>query len=78
MLDLICRLSDGIDQLYSACEELKKALLEVPTDSEQGTAFYHSVITPAMTKVRSLADGLELITDKSYWPFPTYADILFY
>ena len=28
--------------------------------------------------LKGLADGLELITDKSYWPFPTYADLLFY
>ena len=70
--------SEGIDQLYTACEVLKNALQEVPTDSVQGTDFYHSVITPAMAKVRSLADSLELLTDKAYWPFPTYADILFY
>jgi len=31
-----------------------------------------------MNTVRSIADGLELLTDKSYWPFPSYADILFY
>ncbi len=77
-MDLITRLSEGIDQLYAACEALKKALAAVPTDSESSTEYYHSVIVPAMNTVRSFADGLEVLTDKSYWPFPTYADILFY
>jgi len=77
-MDLITRLSEGIDQLYEACESLKKALSAVPGDSEGSTEYYHSVIVPAMNTVRSIADGLELLTDKSYWPFPTYADILFY
>ena len=77
-MDLISRLSDGIDGLYSACESLKKTIEEVPTDSAMGANFYHKVVTPAMAKVRALADSLELLTDKSYWPFPTYSDILFY
>jgi len=77
-LDLIKRLSDGIDGLYNSCEALKKAISEVPADCHPGADFYHKHIVPGMSKVRSLADGLELITDKAYWPFPTYADILFY
>jgi len=77
-MDLISRLSEGIDQLYDACDTLNAHIQEVPTDSEQGTQFYHSVIVPDMDRIRTLADGLELLTDKSYWPFPTYSDILFY
>ena len=37
-----------------------------------------SVIIPAMESLRIDADLLEQLTDKSYWPFPTYSDILFY
>ena len=36
------------------------------------------MITNDMSAVRAEADALELITDNSYWPFPTYSDILFY
>ena len=32
---------------------------------------------PAMAAVRAAADSLERITDKTYWPFPTYDDLLF-
>ena len=31
-----------------------------------------------METLRSHADTLEQVTDKSYWPYPTYSDILFY
>ena len=41
-------------------------------------AYYHTVIAQDMATVRAEADALELITDNSYWPFPTYSDILFY
>jgi glutamine synthetase len=77
-MDLITKLSEGIDQLYIACDELKKTLLDVPSTSDEGSAYYYRVVSPAMKKVRAIADGLEVITDKSYWPFPTYSDILFY
>ena len=29
-------------------------------------------------QLRDQADILESITDKSYWPYPTYSDLLFY
>ena len=28
-------------------------------------------------ELRAVADALELATGKDYWPFPTYADLLF-
>ena len=30
-----------------------------------------------MAELRAVADALELATGKDYWPFPTYADLLF-
>ena len=34
-------------------------------------------ILPKMCSLRLACDEAETLTDKSYWPFPTYADILF-
>ena len=31
-----------------------------------------------MNAVRKEADVLEAMTDKGYWPYPTYSDLLFY
>ncbi len=33
---------------------------------------------PAMDNLRSVADRLEELTDRAYWPMPTYNDMLFY
>jgi len=30
-----------------------------------------------MAKIRTYADELEKIVAKEYWPYPTYADLLF-
>ena len=34
-------------------------------------------VVPAMAKLRAVADEAESLTDRSYWPFPTYGDLLF-
>ena len=40
--------------------------------------YYHDTVIPGMNALRSEADALEMLTDKSYWPYPTYSDLLFY
>ena len=40
--------------------------------------YYHDTVRPGMDAIRSAADALEDLTDKSYWPYPTYSDLLFY
>jgi glutamine synthetase len=75
---LMSRLSCGIDALYAACERLKKDIGSVPSDITEAATYFHTIIVKDMKNVRLEADALELITDNSYWPFPTYSDILFY
>lgn len=44
----------------------------------QATANYNrDVILPAMATLREAADALERICAKSYWPYPTYGDLLY-
>ena len=38
---------------------------------------YRNEIVPAMEALRKPADELELMVSKEYWPFPTYADLIF-
>ena len=40
--------------------------------------YYRDEVLPAMQAARGLADELENLVTKDYWPFPTYSDILFY
>ena len=39
--------------------------------------FYKNNILKEMTNLREVCDNMEHITAKSYWPFPTYGDLLF-
>ena len=39
--------------------------------------YYREKVVPAMESLTKPADELERIVDKAYWPFPTYADLLF-
>ena len=78
--------SNLLKEITSKLSEMKKAaqiLQEVEKKGfamEQGKeqAFYYkeSVIA-AMDALRRPADELEKLVDKEYWPFPTYADLLF-
>ena len=45
---------------------------------EEAAVYFHKIVIPAMNAVRCDADALEELTDKSYWPFPTYSDLLYY
>ena len=75
---LIGRLSGHTDALYATIEKLQKALAEVPENVEQTSVYYHSAVIPIMQEMRKAADALETLTDKRYWPYPTYSDLLFY
>ncbi len=77
--DLLSRLAKHTDALYSQCEKLRADLAQVPRGNNQSAAdYFHSVIVSDMDALRLEADILEQLTDKSYWPYPTYSDILFY
>ena len=75
---LIKRLSKATDALYAGCEKLSETLAAIPDDVEAAARYYCDVVIPQMDTIRNEADTLEQLTDKSYWPYPTYSDILFY
>ena len=72
------RLSEAADALYDHVQTLGFSLDAVPTNPELAVDYYHDVVVPAMANLRKEADTLETLTDKSYWPYPTYSDLLFY
>ena len=76
--DLANRISQRCDSLYENSEALHKALNSVPADSKAAMEYYEATIIPAMQAVRRDADFLEKVTDRSYWPYPIYSDLLFY
>ena len=76
--DLVRKLSQHTDKLYALCESLKNHLSNVPKAGMEAANYFSEIIVPEMDSVRKEADTLELLTDKAYWPFPTYSDLLFY
>ena len=75
---LVLKLSQHTDELYSLCQKLKTDLSSVPSTGMDAARYFSETIVPDMDAVRRSADTLELLTDKNYWPFPTYSDLLFY
>ena len=76
--ELLRRITALTDDLYDGCEVLKTKLSAIPAEQSAAADYNLKVIIPAMDAVRSAADELEALTDKSYWPFPTYSDLLYY
>ena len=75
---LLAQLTELTDKLYDTTEALRSAIATRPEgDAYQNAVYEHDVIIPAMGAVRTVADSLETIVGKEYWPFPTYADLLF-
>ena len=75
---LAARLTAAEDALYDHVETLRFSLEAVPKEPAAAADYYHDVVIPAMADLRREADILESLTDKSYWPYPTYSDLLFY
>ena len=66
------------DKLLDAAEKLESDLKAVPSDSVKAMDYTHKTILSDMAAARADADELETLTDRAYWPFPVYSDLLFY
>lgn len=76
---LVKKLSTLIEAAFVKTQQLEEAMLTVfdadniVTESE----IIRDNILTAMSELRVTCDSLETITAKKYWPFPSYADLLF-
>lgn len=78
---LVTKLSGLASCLYNKIEALDAVLLEMKNHEEtifELSGYCKSEVITAMSELRAVADELESITAKKYWPFPTYGDLLFY
>ena len=76
LLSKVSTLTDKLSEKHAALE----AVVE-KSKKHSGSDLAHFTrenIVPAMEAARAVADELELLVGKNYWPFPTYGDILFY
>ncbi|MBR3635824.1 MAG: glutamine synthetase III [Lachnospiraceae bacterium] len=77
--DLLKRVSGLLTAMQEARVNLS-SIEKIGSVMERGKEqafYYREKVVPAMDTLRHAADELERIVDKDYWPFPTYADLLF-
>lgn len=74
------KLSNLTACLYASTEKLENSLLdakEYEHNLEAYAKFYHDSVVANMQETRAVVDELEVNTASDYWPYPTYADLLF-
>ncbi|MCI7736174.1 MAG: glutamine synthetase type III, partial [Clostridiales bacterium] len=71
-------LTEKTAELIGLQDTLEAAVDGCPADTTECAMYDHEAVIPAMEAARKVADELELLVAKKAWPFPTYADLLFY
>ena len=76
---LVSKLSDLTDKIEKYADELKDTVVTLcgAKDIIEEAAMIRDSVLPKMCELRLAADTAETLTAKSYWPYPSYADILF-
>ncbi len=77
--ELVKRLSVLTDRIAVKVEELEEAIVSLHKAEDITSQSYviRDSILPVMSELRIPCDEAETLTAKSYWPFPTYGDLLF-
>lgn len=75
----ISKLSELLHTAYKYTKELEKQIAAFDTNSsaEEISFMCRDTIIPTMEKLRKAVDTAETLTDRKYWPYPAYSDILF-
>ena len=76
---LVEQLSNLLTGVYKKLTTLDNLILNAtPYQTMQEHAEYYKVsILPTMQELRALVDELEIQVGRTYWPYPTYGDLLF-
>ena len=77
---LVRKLSALASCFYKKTEALESALLKAKNyegDLQKEADHYKDDVFTAMQEMRAVADELETLLGKEYWPFPSYSDLLF-
>ena len=76
---LLRKLSALVDQIDAKTDELELAIIKLETCGDISAEAYaiRDEIFPKMGELRAVCDEAETLTAASYWPFPTYGELLF-
>ena len=77
--EVISKLSSLVDIIYDRTNILEAATIKLKDieDITEQAYYIRDEILAKMASLRVAADEAETLTDKKYWPFPTYGDLLF-
>ena len=77
--DLLQQLTNLNNELYTTAQSMAQALENAPASegSLASARYYRDVVYTLEYKASHLVNELEANTSAEYWPYPTYADILF-
>ena len=72
-------ISDGIHKIFDIKTKLEESLKEAQKEEglEEKSMAYMEKVLPKMADLREAVDSLESYVDASYWPVPSYGDLLF-
>ena len=73
LVELSDEMSASLTRLRANAEHAQRNL-----SSEKCGFFCRDEVLPLMDELRKAADEAETLTERSYWPFPTYGDLLYY
>ena len=75
----IAKLSALVDEIYSATASLEEAVIALRSAENitEESVMIRDILLQKMAELRVVCDEAETITADSYWPFPTYCDLLF-
>ena len=67
------------DKIYDKIGDLEKAVagLSKAKDTIKEAELIRDKVLPKMEELRTPCDEAETLTAKSYWPYPSYGDLLF-
>ena len=76
---IVRKLSTLTDLIAAKAEELNEALISLDDTDDIGAESFmiRDTVLSLMGELRLACDEAETLTAKTYWPFPSYADLLF-
>ena len=75
---MVSNLAKETENLLKKIEKLEKVRDKIPQDDALKTAkYYQDEVLLVMAELREVADRLETMVAKDFWPMPTYTDLLY-
>ncbi len=78
-IEFIKKLSMLTERIATKIHDLESRLLELKSISsvQEASVAIRDTVLPSMSELRVACDEAETLTAESFWPFPTYSDLLF-